>query len=83
MFQKQHDNLVFQHTSYEAGTIKPELQIYEKIRSHFSCEMSDMLFIGDHPILDVEQPIYLGMSAKLIERNKKQSLNTILNQILD
>ncbi len=69
--------------SYEVGTIKPEQQIYEKVRSQFSCEMSDMHFIGDHPILDVEQPISLGMSAKLIVRNKRQSLNSVLSQILN
>lgn len=44
--------------------------------------MSDMLFIGDHPILDVEIPISLGMSARLIKRNEQQSLASILNDFL-
>lgn len=64
--------------SYEVGTIKPEQQIYEAIRSYFACEMSDILFIGDHPILDVETPISLGMSARLIKRDHMQSLAEVL-----
>ena len=42
--------------SYEIGAIKPEDYIYEVIKTHFNCEMSEMLFIGDHPVLDVENP---------------------------
>lgn len=69
--------------SYEVNYIKPEQQIYEAIQAHFDCEMSEMLFIGDHPILDVKIPISLGMSAKLIDRNKEQTIKYILNHILD
>lgn len=68
--------------SYEVGNIKPEQQIYEVIRAHFDCEMSEMLFIGDHPILDVKMPISLGMSARLIERNHSQSLMDVLENLL-
>lgn len=68
--------------SYEVGNIKPEHQIYEVIRAHFGCEMSEMLFIGDHPILDVKMPISLGMSARLIERNRSQSLMDVLENLL-
>jgi HAD superfamily hydrolase (TIGR01549 family) len=67
--------------SYEVGYIKPEQEIYEAIRDHFSCEMSEMLFIGDHPILDVKMPISLGMSARLIERNRSQSLLDVLKNL--
>lgn len=56
------------------GAIKPEQQIYKVIQAHFGCEFSEMLFIGDHPILDVEMPLSLGMSARLIERHKNQKL---------
>lgn len=68
--------------SYEVGAIKPEQQIYEIIQAHFSCEMSDIIFIGDHPILDVEVPISLGMSARLIKRNNMQYLTDVLSDLL-
>lgn len=68
--------------SYEIGAIKPEYQIYEAIKAQFSCQMSDMLFVGDHPFLDVEIPISLGMSARLIERNRMQSLSDVLNDLV-
>ena len=68
--------------SYEVGNIKPEQQIYEVIQAHFGCEMLEMLFIGDHPILDVKMPISLGMSARLIERNRSQSLTDVLENLL-
>ena len=41
-----------------------------------------MLFIGDHPILDVEKPISLGMSARLIERHKYQKLLDVVNDLI-
>lgn len=69
------DTVVF---SYEVGAIKPEYQIYDVIKAHFGCEFSEMLFIGDHPILDVKMPISLGMQARLIERNHSQSLKEVL-----
>ena len=68
--------------SYEVGVIKPERHIYEAILKQFSCQMSDVLFVGDHPILDVEVPISLGMSARLIERSKKQNLSNVLNDLI-
>lgn len=73
------DAVVF---SYEVGTIKPEHQIYEVIQAHFGCEFSEMLFIGDHSILDVETPLSLGMSAKLIERHKKQKLLDVVGDLI-
>lgn len=73
------DAVVF---SYEVGTIKPEHQIYEVIQAHFGCEFSEMLFIGDHPILDVETPLSLGMSARLIERHKNQKLLDIIGDLI-
>lgn len=69
--------------SYEVQVIKPERQIYEVIQTHFECKMSEMLFIGDHPILDVGTPISLGMSAKLIERNKNQRLIDIIGDFIN
>lgn len=68
--------------SYEVGAIKPEPQIYEVIQSYFGCEFSEMLFIGDHPILDVETPISLGMSASLIERQKNQKLLDVMGDLI-
>ena len=65
--------------SYEVATIKPEPMIYHIIGERFSCQMSDILFIGDHPILDVEVPISLGMQARLIDRNKNQNLADTLS----
>lgn len=68
--------------SYEIGAIKPENNIYEVIKTHFSCEMSEMLFIGDHPVLDVEKPISLGMDARLIQRHNKQSLSNVIGDLI-
>ena len=68
--------------SYEVGAIKPEPQIYEVIQSYFGCEFSEMLFIGDHPILDVETPLSLGMSARLIERDKGQKLLGVIQELI-
>lgn len=68
--------------SYEIGAIKPEDNIYEVIKTHFSCEMSEMLFIGDHPVLDVEKPISLGMDARLIQRHNKQLLTNVIGDLI-
>ncbi len=68
--------------SYEIGAIKPEENIYEVIKTHFSCEMSEILFIGDHPVLDVEKPISLGMDARLIQRHNKQLLSNIIGDLI-
>lgn len=73
------DAVVF---SYEVGAIKPESQIYEVIQSYFGCEFSEMLFIGDHPILDVETPLSLGMSARLIARQKNQKLLDVVGDLI-
>jgi len=68
--------------SYEIGAIKPEENIYEVIKTHFSCEMSEILFIGDHPVLDVEKPISLGMDARLIQRHNKQLLSNVIGDLI-
>lgn len=73
------DFIVF---SYEVTLIKPEQQIYEMIQTHFNCDMAEMLFIGDHPILDVEKPISLGMSARLIQRHNEQHLSDIIGDLI-
>lgn len=68
--------------SYEVDAIKPEINIYETLRKKLDCQMCEALFIGDNPILDVEVPISLGMSARLIERNKMQNLSDVLSDFL-
>ena len=73
------DAVVF---SYEVGAIKPEHQIYKMIQAHFGCDFPEMLFIGDHPILDVETPISLGMKARLIERHKNQRLLDVMGNLI-
>lgn len=73
------DFIVF---SYEVGFIKPEQKIYEMIQTHFNCDMAEMIFIGDHPILDVEKPISLGMSARLIQRHNQQHLSDIIYDLI-
>lgn len=73
------DFIVF---SYEVGLIKPEQKIYEKIQTHFNCDMTEMIFIGDHPILDVEKPISLGMNARWIQRLKGQQLLDVIGDLL-
>lgn len=67
--------------SYEVGAIKPEQQIYEVIKAHFDCEMSEMLFIGDHPVLDVEKPISLGINARLIQHFNGQQLSNVIGDL--
>ena len=67
--------------SYEVGSIKPEQQIYEFIKVHFDYVMSEMLFIGDHPVLDVEKPISLGMNARLIQRVKGEQLSDVIGDL--
>ena len=62
--------------------MKHEPQIYEVIQAYFGCEFSEMLFIGDHPILNVETPLSLGMSARLIERQKNQKLLDIIGDLI-
>lgn len=69
--------------SYEIGSIKPDIKIYEAIQRRLNCDMKDILFIGDNEILDVEKPRSLGMSARLIQRNEAQTLNDVLKDILD
>lgn len=68
--------------SYEVDAIKPEISIYETLRKKLDCQMCEALFIGYNPILDVEVPIALGMSARLIERNKMQNLSDVLGDLL-
>ena len=68
--------------SYEVDAIKPEISIYETLRTKLDCQMYEALFIGDNPILDVEVPISLGMSARLIERKKMQNLSDVLSDLL-
>lgn len=79
LFPNLFDAIIF---SYEVAAIKPERQIYEAVQQRFNCKMSEMLFIGDHPILDVEIPINLGMSARLIDRQKPQQLSELLSDLL-
>ncbi len=43
--------------------------------------MSEMLFIGDHPVLDVEKPISLGMNARLIQRVKGEQLSDVIGDL--
>ncbi len=68
--------------SYEVGHIKPEQQIYAMIETHFKCDMKEMLFIGDHPVLDVEKPISLGMNARIINRHQEQNLLDVLGDLI-
>lgn len=68
--------------SYEVGHIKPEQQIYAMIETHFKCDMKEMLFIGDHPVLDVEKPISLGMNAKILNRHQEQNLLDVLGDLI-
>lgn len=68
--------------SYEVGEIKPNTQIYNILIERLGCQMSDVLFIGDHPHLDVEKPLELGMSAKLIDRKNHQKIQDILSNYI-
>ena len=44
--------------------------------------MKEMLFIGDHPVLDVEKPISLGMNARIINRHQEQNLLDVLGDLI-
>lgn len=68
--------------SYEVGEIKPNTQIYNILIERLGCQMSDVLFIGDHPHLDVEKPLELGMSAKLIDRKIHQTIQNVLSDFI-
>lgn len=68
--------------SYEVGVIKPNTQIYNILIERLGCKMSDVLFIGDHPHLDVEKPLELGMSAKLIDRKTHQTIQDVLSDFI-
>ena len=69
--------------SYKVGEIKPNTQIYNILIERLGCQMSDVLFIGDHPYLDVEKPLELGMSAKLIDRKTHQTIQDVLSSIIN
>lgn len=68
--------------SYEVGSIKPELQIYQCLIDQLNCEAEEVLFIGDTPIADVSGPIAFGMSARLIDRKNGQKFSDILCDLL-
>lgn len=68
--------------SYEIRAIKPEYQIYEMIQTNFGCEFLEMLFIGDHPILEVKTLLTLGMLARLIERHKNQKPLDVMGDLI-
>lgn len=68
--------------SYEVGGIKPQPKIYQSLIDHLGCKMSDVLFIGDHPILDVEVPTSIEMSARLIDRKKQQKIRDVLSDLI-
>lgn len=55
--------------SYELGAIKPEVQVYESILSHFNCAAEQCLFIGDTLEADYAGPIAVGMKALHLNRS--------------
>lgn len=55
--------------SYELGTIKPEIRIYESILSQFNCTAEQCLFIGDTFEADYTGPTAAGMKALHLNRS--------------
>jgi HAD superfamily hydrolase (TIGR01549 family) len=68
--------------SYEAGYIKPETGIYQALIAQVNCRASDVLFIGDTPLADVDGPRSFGMSAQLINRKEGQTLVDVLDNLI-
>lgn len=65
--------------SYTVGAVKPDDRIYQYLLDQLACKAEDILFIGDTLVADVEGPITFGMSAKLIDRHRGQTLWKILD----
>ena len=54
--------------SYEAGLIKPQPEIYRRCVDVLKVPANEVLFVGDHPVLDYEAPLRFGMQAVLLKR---------------
>ena len=68
--------------SYEIGAIKPDPKIYEALLDQIGCAAHEVLFIGDTPLADVTGPSLFGMSARLIDRKRGQTLQDVLADLL-
>ena len=72
--------------SYEVGAIKPESEIYDDIVTKSGIAASQILFVGDTYIADVEGPLKYGFRALHVQRDSRQaSLISIqsLSQVME
>ena len=74
--------------SYEVGAIKPESEIYDDIVTKSGVAASQILFVGDTYIADVEGPLNYGFHALHLQRDSGQaspiciqSLSQVMNNI--
>jgi len=58
------------YLSFELGMSKPDLRIFEKMRSDYKTQFSRMLLIGDDEISDQEPATILGINFQLITANR-------------
>lgn len=54
--------------SGEEGVAKPSREIFDRALKKSGCVSSEALFIGDHPLYDIEGAENAGMTALLIDR---------------
>ncbi len=60
-------------SSGEEGVAKPSREIFERALKKAGCTASQALYIGDHPINDIEGAKGAGIPALLIDRDKKET----------
>ncbi|RYY02278.1 MAG: HAD family hydrolase [Gammaproteobacteria bacterium] len=68
--------------SYEVGAIKPELEIYDDIVSKSESTPSEILFVGDTFLADVEGPLNYGFRALHLQRGSGQTNPIVIQSLL-
>lgn len=71
--------------SFEAGVMKPDLQIYQIVSERLQIAPTQLMFIGDSPVCDFAGPLKAGLQAILLDRDRRhEGLSTIgdLTQVL-
>ena len=67
--------------SCDAGSEKPDPQIYLKALSELGVSAEKALFVGDQYVPDFEGPRQLGMKAMLVNRHKGETLEKVFSEI--
>ncbi|MCC4118446.1 HAD family hydrolase [Aromatoleum toluclasticum] len=64
--------------SFQVGAKKPDPAIYRAVCETLDCRPNEALFVGDSQRADVDGPRRFGMSARLIDRRGRQTLDEVL-----